>query len=173
MPTESVGGWIFTVGYFELNTVVCGRASFIVDDPDITVVAEGFDSEPATSRIKRFTLECLTSDEKKDDSLWMAIYRGGIDAVVACRELVARSRTTPEVRVEHVYVDLSDGKRKLKYVVCDQLREHWLTPSGAGYMAADEAIVFDSEIEATKALSQYRRSCAVSDVKLLVKEIGV
>jgi len=143
------------------------------ESPEITVVAEGFDAEPATSRIKRFSLECLSPDEKKDDSLWHQVYRGGIDAIVACRELVARARSTPDIRTEHVYVDLSDGKKKLKYVVCDQLREHWLTPSGVGYMAADEAIAFDSELEATKALSQYRRSCAASNVKLLVKEIGV
>lgn len=140
---------------------------------EINVIAEGFDTEPATSRIKRFSLECLTNEEKKNDSLWRQVYRGGIDAIVACRELVARSQKATEVRIEHIYVDLSDGKKKLKYVICDQLREHWLTPSGVGYMSADDAVTFDTELEATKALSQYRRSCGVSDVKLLVKEIGV
>jgi hypothetical protein len=119
----------------------------------------------------KLTLGMLTDAERPHEQTWMKVYKGGINAIMAARELIATGKTV-EVKTETVYVDLSQTKKKVKYVICSKDRKHWLTSGGLGAHSADDAMMFDSEVEAEKTRSQYLRMSSDS-VALRVQELVV
>jgi hypothetical protein len=128
------------------------------------------DMENVFGRTK-LTLGMLTDAERPHEQTWMKVYKGGINAIMAARELIAAGKTV-EVKTETVYVDLSQTKKKVKYVICSKDRKHWLTKSGLGAYSADDAMLFDSELKAEETRSQYLRSSSDS-VALRVQELVV
>ena len=74
--------------------------------------------------------------------LWDRVYAGGFDAVLAARKLLERA-----------------DKKRVKYVIRSLDARWWLTEAGMQeYAPPPRAILYESQVKAEQALSDYRKS---------------
>jgi len=113
-------------------------------------------------------MSLLTPAERAQEPLWAKVYRGGPDAVLAARSLLAQAPRS----VAPLPVVQPKGEH-VEYVICTRDGVWWLTASGAAQYAADEAMRFKSELRAEEERSRYMRVAAEGGPKFVVRPLEV
>ena len=135
----------------------------------IEIDATDFSDLPVRKISPPSIAKLLTEEEQKNQDLWTQVHRGGAKAILAARTLIAQTR--PPVLSNEPPTVPRMAALPVQFVICDDSHVWWLTESGVGRYAADEAMTFDSEMKAEETLASYMKHTDPNGPKLKVRPI--